>query len=66
MATNWRRVIELIACLLMWLDVGSVNQRDWTGAAQALRRWIDGGGKVLSGLVLRREVEMTLILSRKR
>ena len=34
-----------------------VNQRDWTSSAQELRRWIYGGGKVLSGLVTRREAE---------
>jgi lysozyme len=39
-----------------------VNQRDWPGAAQELRRWVYGGGKVLPGLVVRREVECRLIL----
>ena len=39
-----------------------VNQRDWPGAAQELRRWVYGGGKVLPGLVARREVECRLIL----
>ncbi len=34
-----------------------VNQRDWAGAATELRRWIYGGGKVLHGLVARREAE---------
>ena len=38
-----------------------VNQRDWPGAAQELRRWIYGGGKVLPGLVLRREAETLLL-----
>ena len=38
-----------------------VNQRDWAGTAQELRRWIYGGGKVLPGLVLRREAETLLL-----
>ncbi len=38
-----------------------VNQRDWVGAVQELRRWVYGGGKVLPGLVLRREAEASLI-----
>ena len=37
-----------------------INQRDWTGAVQELRRWIYGGGRVLPGLVLRREAEIQL------
>jgi lysozyme len=36
-----------------------VNQRDWPGAAQELRRWIYGGGRVLPGLVVRREAEIS-------
>jgi len=39
-----------------------VNQRDWTAAAKELRRWVYGGGKVLPGLVARREAEVPLIL----
>ena len=39
-----------------------VNQRDWTAAGQELRRWVYGGGKVLPGLVTRREAEVALIL----
>jgi len=38
-----------------------VNQRDWSSAAQELRRWIYGGGKVLSGLVTRRLTEAALL-----
>jgi len=38
-----------------------VNQRDWSSAAQELRRWIYGGGKVLPGLVTRRETEAKLV-----
>lgn len=39
-----------------------VNQRDWTAAAIELRRWVNGGGKVLPGLVTRREAEAALLL----
>ncbi|QTN29614.1 lysozyme [Rhodoferax sp. AJA081-3] len=39
-----------------------VNQRDWTAASQELRRWVYGGGRVLSGLVTRREAEATWLL----
>ena len=35
-----------------------VNQRDWVAAGQELRRWVYGGGKVLPGLVTRREAEV--------
>lgn len=39
-----------------------VNQRDWFAAGQELRRWVYGGGKVLPGLVTRREAEVRLML----
>ena len=38
-----------------------INQRDWSSAAYELNRWIHGGGKVLTGLVTRREVEARLL-----
>lgn len=38
-----------------------VNQRDWPSAAKELRRWVYGGGKVLPGLVVRRQVEATML-----
>ncbi len=38
-----------------------VNQRDWIAAGQELRRWVYGGGKVLPGLVTRREAEIALV-----
>ena len=38
-----------------------INQRDWVAAAQELGRWVYGGGKVLPGLVLRREAETDLL-----
>ena len=39
------------------------NRGDWEGAAAAFRMWIKGGGKVLPGLVKRREAEIALFLS---
>lgn len=39
-----------------------INQRDWTGAAAELRRWVYGGGKVLPGLVARRAAEAAWLL----
>jgi lysozyme len=38
-----------------------VNQRDWVAAGRELRRWVRGGGKVLPGLVVRREAEVRLL-----
>jgi lysozyme len=38
-----------------------VNQRDWPAAATELRRWVFGGGRVLPGLVTRREAEALLM-----
>ena len=38
-----------------------INQQDWSAAALELRRWVYGGGKVLPGLVARREAEMRAI-----
>lgn len=38
-----------------------INQRDWTSAAQELRRWVYGGGRMLPGLVRRREAEVVLV-----
>jgi lysozyme len=39
-----------------------INQQDWSGAVQELRRWVYGGGKVLAGLVTRREAEIAQLL----
>jgi len=39
-----------------------VNQRDWGAAGRELRRWIYGGGKMLPGLIKRREVEAAQLL----
>lgn len=38
-----------------------VNQRDWLGVTQELSRWIYGGGKVLPGLAIRRQAEITIM-----
>jgi lysozyme len=40
-----------------------VNQRDWVAAGKELRRWVYGGGKVLPGLVIRREAEAAWMTS---
>lgn len=40
-----------------------INQRDWSGAAKQLGRWVYGGGKVLPGLVARRLAEATILLN---
>ena len=39
------------------------NRGDWEGAADAFRAWTKGGGKVLPGLVKRREAEIALFLT---
>ena len=38
-----------------------INQRDWAAAGRELRRWVYGGGRVLPGLVARREAEVALL-----
>ena len=38
-----------------------INQRDWPGVARELRCWIYGGGRVLPGLVTRRDAEARLL-----
>jgi lysozyme len=35
-----------------------INQRDWQNTCLELRRWIYGGGRVLAGLVTRRQAEI--------
>lgn len=34
-----------------------INQQDWTAAVKELRKWVRGGGRILPGLVARREAE---------
>lgn len=38
-----------------------VNAQDWPAVASELRKWTRGGGKVLKGLVARREAEVALV-----
>jgi len=38
-----------------------VNAGDWPAAQRELRKWVRAGGKVLPGLVLRREAEAALV-----
>lgn len=39
-----------------------LNEGDWQAAASEFRKWVKGGGKVLPGLVRRREAEIVYIL----
>ena len=39
------------------------NRGDWEGAAEAFMAWVKGGGRVLPGLVKRRQAEMALFLA---
>lgn len=41
-----------------------INQRDWAAAGTELGRWVRGGGRVLPGLVVRRQAELALLLPR--
>jgi len=38
-----------------------VNAQDWDAVPGELRKWVRGGGRVLRGLVIRREAEAALI-----
>jgi len=38
-----------------------VNAGNWEGAKIELRKWVNGGGRRLTGLVLRREAECALL-----
>lgn len=39
-----------------------INQRDWQAAAFELGRWVRGGGRVLPGLVARRQAEISMLM----
>ena len=39
-----------------------INQRMWPAAAEELERWVYGGGRILPGLVARREAERRLLV----
>lgn len=38
-----------------------LNEEDWEGAKEQLKLWVRGGGRVLPGLVRRREAEIRLL-----
>jgi lysozyme len=38
-----------------------INEEDWDASQKELMRWVLGGGKVLKGLVLRRQAECLLM-----
>lgn len=38
-----------------------LNEQDWAASKDELRKWVRAGGKVLRGLVLRREAEAALL-----
>lgn len=38
-----------------------INAQDWEGAKEQLRLWVRGGGRVLPGLVKRREAEIAIM-----
>lgn len=38
-----------------------VNTEDWSAVPAELRKWVNGGGRKLAGLVLRREAEIALL-----
>ncbi len=40
-----------------------INQRLWSAAAEELKRWVYGGGRILPGLVARREAERQLFIT---
>lgn len=42
--------------------VKKLNTKDYTGACQQMRFWVHAGGKILKGLVSRREAETKLCL----
>jgi len=63
---------DALVCLAYNIGSGNVqrstirmkaNRGDWEGAASAFRVWTKGGGKVLPGLVKRREAEIALFLN---
>ena len=38
-----------------------VNAQDWDAVPFELRKWVKGGGRILRGLVVRREAEVALV-----
>lgn len=43
-----------------------VNAKQWADVPAELRKWVKGGGRVLAGLVKRREAEVLLVQSSRR
>src|SRR5574340_172849 len=41
-----------------------INEGEWHSAADEIRRWVWGGGRKLPGLIIRREVEASLLLTK--
>ena len=39
-----------------------INQRDWSSAGTELGRWVRGGGRILPGLVARRQAEAAMLV----
>lgn len=63
---------DALVCLSYNIGLGNLqrstirmraNRGDWEGAAEAFMAWTKGGGRVLPGLVRRREAERALFLS---
>ena len=42
-------------------EADALNAEDWDGAREQLMRWVRGGGRVLPGLVRRRQAEAALL-----
>lgn len=68
---NWNK-LNAIADFVYNLGAGrlqtstlrrKINEEDWDAAANELRRWTRGGGRILPGLVKRRDAEAALLLS---
>ena len=66
----------LAACISLAYNIGTgafckstlvkkLNQGDYTGACNEIRRWNKAGGKVLPGLVKRREAEYEMCMGAK-
>ena len=63
---------DALVCLTYNIGAGNLqrstirmkaNRGDWQGAAEAFMAWTKGGGKVLPGLVKRRQAEKELFLT---
>ncbi len=68
-SNDWRRINAIIDFAYN-LGLGrlqtstlrrKINEQDWSAACDELRKWNRGGGRVLPGLVARRQAEMELM-----